>query len=59
VRGQISDLGDRLSKAMASREPKPEESPTPDASATVTVEKETPPKREFSEMARRAAQKMI
>jgi len=63
VRGQITDLGDRLSKAMATKqEAKPEQSEqaeTPDASATVTVEKETPPKREFSEMARRAAQKMI
>ena len=60
VRGQITDLGDRLSKAMASRqEPKPEEPAAPEAPTTVTVEKETPPKREFSEMARRAAQKMI
>jgi len=61
VRGQITDLGDRLGKAMASRQPpeEPKEEAVPGASATVTVEKEAPPKREFSEMARRAAQKMI
>jgi len=61
VRGQITDLGDRLGKAMASRQPAegPKEETAPEASATVTVEKEAPPKREFSETARRAAQKMI
>lgn len=61
VRGQITDLGDRLTKAMASRTPpdEPKEEAPPEASATVTVEKEAQPKREFSEMARRAAQKMI
>lgn len=61
VRGQITDLGDRLSKAMAARPApeEPKEPETPEASATVTVEKEAPPKREFSETARRAAQKMI
>lgn len=64
VKGQITDLGDRLSKAMASRQPEPtpegaSEPETPEASASITVEKEAPPKREFSEMARRAAQKMI
>lgn len=64
VKGQITDLGDRLSKAMAARapdeepkteEPKPEEGEAPKGEVTVTTE--TKPK--APDYVRQAALKMI
>lgn len=61
VKQQISDLGERLGKAGLGTKPEEPESMAegePDASATVTVEKESP-KPGFSELARKSAMKMI